>query len=53
MTVQSVNEVIILSGLLLARGNMFYMPLIQHQNRAQLFLVRTMAQIMGGGGRQG
>lgn len=44
--VQSVKEVIILSGLLLAQGNMFYVPLIQHQNRAQLFLVRTMTQIM-------
>lgn len=33
-----------MSGLLLAQGNMFLRALIQHQNRAQLFLVRTMAR---------
>lgn len=47
MKVQSVNEVIILSGLLLAQGNMFDVPLRQHQNRAQLFPVRRMARWLG------
>lgn len=40
--VQSVNEVIILSGLLLAQGKMLYVPLIQQQSHTQLFLVRAM-----------